>query len=171
MATRDRTAIPADEQSGTNEIMDAIRSIVRALRVNTRSIEMRLGISLAQLWVLQLLDTRPSQSVNDLADATATHQSSVSVVVRRLVERGLVRRELAAEDRRRVRVDITDAGRALLREAPPTVQVELIGALRRMAPEPRQNLANLMRAWLSDAGLDLSRQPPMLMEDEPEEDA
>ncbi|HKW48751.1 MAG TPA: MarR family winged helix-turn-helix transcriptional regulator [Gemmatimonadaceae bacterium] len=151
--------------------MDAIRSIVRALRVNTRSIEIRLGISLAQLWILQLLDARPSQSVNDLAEATATHQSSVSVVVRRLVDRGFVTRKVATEDRRRVCVDITDAGRSLLRKAPPTVQVELIGALRRMAPEPRQNLANLIRAWLSDAGLDVNERPPMLMEDEPDEAA
>jgi DNA-binding MarR family transcriptional regulator len=171
MATQGRTqAAPADEHRSTNEIMDAIRSIVRALRVNTRAIEIRLGISLAQLWVLQLLEARPSQSVNDLAEATATHQSSVSVVVRRLVDRGLVTRTMAVEDRRRVRVDITDAGRDLLRKAPTTVQVALLGALRRMAPEPRQNLANLMRSWLSDAGLDLSERPPMLME-EPDEAA
>lgn len=167
MATQGgRQPIPADERNDTNDIMDGVRAIVRALRVNTRSIEMRLGISLAQLWVLQLLDARPGQSVNDLAEATATHQSSVSVVVRRLVDRGLVRREIATEDRRRVRVDITAAGRALLQQAPPTVQVELIGALRRMAPEPRQQLAHLMRAWLNDAGLDPSERPPMLMEDD-----
>jgi DNA-binding MarR family transcriptional regulator len=167
MATQGRTpAALADEQQSTNEIMDAIRSIVRALRVNTRSIEIRLGISLAQLWVLQLLEARPSQSVNDLAEATATHQSSVSVVVRRLVDRGFVTRKAAIEDRRRVCVDITDAGRDLLQKAPPTVQVALIGALRRMAPDSRQHLATLMRTWLSEAGLDLSESPPMLMEDE-----
>ena len=167
MATQGRTpAAPADEQQSTNEIMDSIRSIVRALRVNTRSIEIRLGISLAQLWVLQLLEARPSQSVNDLAEATATHQSSVSVVVRRLVDRGFVTRRAALEDRRRVCVDITDAGRDLLHKAPPTVQVALVGALRRMSPDARQHLATLMRAWLSEAGLDLSDKPPMLMEEE-----
>jgi len=166
MATQGRTQ-PArvDDHRSTNEIMDGIRSIVRALRVNTRSIEARLGISLAQLWVLQLLEAHPSQSVNDLAEATATHQSSVSVVVRRLVERGFVTRTMAIEDRRRVRVDITDAGRDLLRKAPTTVQVSLLSALRRMAPDARQNLATLMRSWLSDAGLDLNERPPMLMED------
>ena len=156
----------ADEQRSTNEIMDSIRSIVRALRVNTRSIEIHLGVSLAQLWVLQLLDAQPSQSVNDLAEATATHQSSVSVVVRRLVDRGFVTRRAATEDRRRVCVDITDAGRSLLHQAPPTVQVELIGALRRMAPDKRQHLAALMKAWLVDAGLDTGEKPPMLMEDD-----
>lgn len=167
MHSRSRSGLAADQKS-TNEVMDGIRSIVRALRVNTRAVELRLGISLAQLWVLQLLESRPSQSVNDLAEATATHQSSVSVVVRRLVERGLATRKKARDDMRRVCVDITDAGRYLLRTAPPTVQVELIAALRRMAPDQRQELADLMRRWLTDAGLDLSGGPPMLMEDDPD---
>ena len=165
MATQEQAA-GADEQNSTSEIMDGIRAIVRALRVNTRSIEIRLGISLAQLWVLQLLDARPSQSVNDLAEATATHQSSVSVVVRRLVDRGFVTRKAALEDRRRMCLDITEAGRDLLRTAPPTVQVALIGALRRMDPGSRQNLAILLRTWLTGAGLDLTAKPPMLMEEE-----
>ena len=33
------------------EIMDGVRAVVRALRINTRAIEKQMGISLAQLWV------------------------------------------------------------------------------------------------------------------------
>jgi hypothetical protein len=40
--------------------MNAVRSVVRALRLNTRSIEGKLGISLAQLFVLQQLADRPA---------------------------------------------------------------------------------------------------------------
>src|SRR6478736_1986575 len=87
--------------------MNAVRSIVRAFRVNTRAIELKMGISLAQLFVLQQLTERPADSLNELAERTATHQSSVSVVVRRLVDRGLVTREAAASDRRRVQIALT----------------------------------------------------------------
>src|ERR1700743_2249656 len=59
--------------------MNAIRSIVRAQRINTRAIELKMGISLAQLFVLQQLAERPSDSLNDLAERTATHQTSASV--------------------------------------------------------------------------------------------
>jgi DNA-binding MarR family transcriptional regulator len=148
------------------EVMDGIRVIVRALRLNTRAIEKQLGISLAQLWVLQLLAEKPAESLNDLAVATATHQSSVSVVVRRLVERGFATRTTAHRDKRRVRIDLTEAGRSLLGNAPPTVQVSLIEGLRRLAPERREHLAVLVRDWLNASGLDLSNAPPMLMEDE-----
>src|SRR5436189_2040003 len=93
------------------EVMDGIRTVVRALRINTRAIEKQMGISLAQLWVLQILAERPADSLNELALATATHQSSVSVVVRRLVERELVTRTTANRDKRRVRIELTESGR------------------------------------------------------------
>ncbi|HZI40736.1 MAG TPA: MarR family transcriptional regulator, partial [Gemmatimonadaceae bacterium] len=88
---------PTDD---TARAMNAVRSVVRALRLNTRSIEGKLGISLAQLFVLQQLADKPSDSLNELAERTATHQSSVSVVVRRLVDRGLVTRVASESDRR-----------------------------------------------------------------------
>jgi DNA-binding MarR family transcriptional regulator len=156
----------AAEQRAVGEIMNGIRSIVRALRLNTRAIERQLGISLAQLWVLQILKDRPAESLNELAIATATHQSSVSVVVRRLVDAALVTRSAATDDKRRVRIELTDAGRSLLEKAPTTVQVELMEGLRRMHPDRRVQLAELMNDWLSASGLDLSVVPPMLMEDE-----
>lgn len=146
--------------------MNAIRSIVRALRLNTRSIEGKLGISLAQLFVLQQLAEKPAESLNELADRTATHQSSVSVVVRRLVDRGYVTREAAASDRRRVQIALTESGRSLLRGAPPTVQSDLMTGMARMNPEQRATLADLLETWLLASGIDLAA-PPMMFEDEP----
>src|SRR5205814_5128834 len=76
----------------TRAAMDSIRRVVQALRVSSRAAEQRVGLSGAQLFVLQRLAASPAMSINDLAEGTVTHQSSVSVVRRRLVERGLVRR-------------------------------------------------------------------------------
>src|SRR5689334_21220598 len=95
------TTDTADSQAVARS-MNAIRSVVRALRINTRSIELQMGISLAQLFVLQQLAERPAASLNELAERTATHQSSVSVVVRRLVERGFVSRTSSPTDKRRI---------------------------------------------------------------------
>jgi len=146
--------------------MNAIRSVVRALRVNTRSIEGKLGISLAQLFVLQQLSEKPADSLNELAERTATHQSSVSVVVRRLVDRGLVTRVAATSDRRRVQIALTPAGEAVLRGAPPTIQSDLMHGMARMNPEQRATLAELLEVWLLASGIDLAA-PPMIFEDEP----
>lgn len=146
--------------------MNAVRSIVRALRLNTRSIESKLGISLAQLFVLHQLADKPADSLNELAERTATHQSSVSVVVRRLVERGLVTRVSSSTDRRRVQIALTPAGESMLRGAPPTVQNDLIHGMSRMTPEQRGTLAELLELWVLASGIDLAA-PPMMFEDEP----
>src|ERR1051326_5438450 len=105
----DVAADPPELSEDLTRSMDAIRSIVRALRLNTREIELKIGISLAQLFVLQQVAERPAESLNDLADRTATHQSSVSVVVRRLVDRGFVTRTPSAADKRRIEIQGTPA--------------------------------------------------------------
>ena len=168
MTTRALTLAPspAADQRAIADVMDGIRAVVRALRINTRAIEKQLGISLAQLWVLQILAERPAESLNELAVATATHQSSVSVVVRRLVERALVTRTTAHRDKRRVRIELTEAGRSLLAKAPPTVQITLVNGFGHLSPDRRQDLASLMREWLTESGLDVNTTPPMLMEDD-----
>ncbi len=145
--------------------MNAMRSVVRALRINTRAIELRTGISLAQLFVLQQLAERPVESLNELAARTATHQSSVSVVVRRLVDRGLVTRTAAPHDRRRVQIALTPQGRAMLADAPTTVQVQLIEGMAQMTDDHRRRLADLLEEWLRRSGVDLAA-PPMIGEED-----
>ena len=145
--------------------MNAVRSIVRAFRVNTRAIELKMGISLAQLFVLQQLTERPAESLNELAERTATHQSSVSVVVRRLVERGLVSRTSSSTDRRRIEIAVTPAGSALLEDAPTTIQTQLMTALRRLSRDEQNTLAGLLERWLREAKIDFTA-PPMMGEDD-----
>lgn len=147
--------------------MDAIRAVVRALRINTRAIELEIGISLAQLFVLQQVAERPADSLNDLAERTATHQSSVSVVVRRLVDRGLVTRNSSTADKRRIQIAVTPAGEKLLVGAPQTIQARLMSALGTLDGAERKQLGDLLTRWLDAAGISYAA-PPMI--GEPDDD-
>ncbi|CAN5314623.1 hypothetical protein BH09GEM1_BH09GEM1_32350 [soil metagenome] len=144
---------------GTNvksaaRVMDASRRLVRALAGSARAIEAGTGISGAQLFILrQLAGAEQPLSVSELADLTLTHQSTVSGVVSRLVERGLVTRTPASDDARRVEVAITRAGRRLLADAPLTVQTQLVSGLARLGEARRDILANVLDAWLDASGL------------------
>ena len=160
-----KTTATSREIRTVERTMNAVRSIVRALRMNTRAIELRMGISLAQLFVLQQLAERPADSLNDLAERTATHQSPVSAVVRRLLERGLVSRTPATTDKRRIEIDLTPAGRSLLVGAPTTIQTQLIDGMRRMSAEQQMGLADLLERWLRESNIDLAS-PPMMGEAE-----
>ena len=146
-------------------VMDALRRIVRTLRVASRATEKQIGISGAQLYVLQELARQPASSVNDLAERTTTHQSSVSAVVSRLVERGLVVRRPSPEDGRRVTIELTTAGQELAKTSPPTAQAQLIEGLRAMPLEDCNRLIELLESWADSAHLD-SGPSPFIFEDE-----
>lgn len=145
--------------------MDALRRIVQALRISSRQAEVRAGIPGAQLFVLSQLRDGAQLSVNELADRTATHQSSVSVVVDRLVKRGLVRRSVAEDDARRRVVKLTGEGSATLRGAPDPVQERLISALQRMDADTVRQLALALTAWTRSINEDES--PPVMFGERP----
>ncbi|AUX20057.1 MarR family transcriptional regulator [Sorangium cellulosum] len=145
--------------------MDALRAIVQRLRVASRACERQLGLSSAQLFVLQQLDQAAASSISDLARRTLTHQSSVSVVVTRLAERGLVTRRASPEDARRTEIALTPAGRALLRRAPRTVQAELVAAMDRLPAAERRGLARSLTALARAIGAG-HEAPPLFFEGE-----
>ena len=114
-------------------VVNGLRRIVRALHRSHRLAEQKFELSAAQLLVLQRLAEASSLSVNELADRTFTHQSTVSVVVTRLVDRGLVRRSRADDDARRAELMLTGSGRALLQRAMSSALAQLIDALDAMS--------------------------------------
>jgi DNA-binding MarR family transcriptional regulator len=128
--------------------LNALRRIIRALRLSSTVTEKTLGVSGAQLFVLHQLEAGAPLdgvgfSIAELAQRTSTDPSSVSVVVRRLVARKLAARRTSAVDGRRAEVVITAAGRALLRKAPRPVQEVLIEALEAL---PKAELTVTVRS-------------------------
>jgi DNA-binding MarR family transcriptional regulator len=116
--------------------LEALRRLVRGLRLSASDVESRLGISMAQLFVLQRLADGVPRSLVELAAETLTDPSSVSVVVSRLAARKLVARRPDPTDARRAQVTIAARGRALLERAPEPAQERLVRVLARL-PERR----------------------------------
>jgi DNA-binding MarR family transcriptional regulator len=151
----------------TREALDAIRRIVRVLRESSRATERSVGLSTAQLFVLQRLGGTANLSVNELAARTFTHQSSVSVVVSKLVARGLVVRRISPEDGRRVEVGLTSAGRTLLKRSPGgAAQDRLIAGIQSLGAVARRALAGSLKE-LVDAMALSDEQPAMFFESVP----
>jgi len=131
--------------------MDQFRRIVHALRSSHRAAG-HLNLTGAQLFVLNVLGGagRPL-SVTDIAERTQTDQSTVSVVVSRLVERGLVSRKQSTEDTRRVELSLTARGRALQKKAPATVgQQRLTASLEQLSPRDARTLLKLLDRLVED---------------------
>jgi DNA-binding MarR family transcriptional regulator len=126
-------------------ILDAIRHLVRALRLSHQEAERRAGLSAARLFVLQSLEDGRGLSLREVAARTATDPSSVSVVVARLVEAGLVRRRRSRGDGRQLELTLTARGHARLGKAPASLaQPSLVQALERLSARERTTLGRLM---------------------------
>lgn len=146
--------------------LDAFRHIVQALRVD-RAGGHRAGLSSAQLFALQQIADHPAASINDIAALTFTHQSSVSVVIQRLVRQRLVAKGTASDDRRRQRLTLTAKGRRVLRRAPVAVQEHLIAAISALPAADRRALARSLRAVARLVVPDgAAAHPPMFFEED-----
>jgi DNA-binding MarR family transcriptional regulator len=152
-------------KSEAQHVLDSIRRVVQELRVADREAENTLGLSGAQLFVMKKLGEKATMSVNELAERTHTHQSSVSVVVHRLVEKRLVKRGESEADRRRAELTLTPEGRKVLSRSPHSPQDRMIEAIDSMPVENRKQLAIRLAELVAAMGLS-GQMPEMFFEAE-----
>ncbi|MBS1124856.1 MAG: Transcriptional regulator, MarR family [Deltaproteobacteria bacterium] len=133
-------------------VLIALRRIVRYLRLADREVEVACRLSAAQLFVLHTLVETSGLSLAELAARTLTDQSSVSTVVARLVERGLVSRRASPTDRRRAELRVTPAGHRMVRRAPRAPQAQIIAAIRAMRAPHRAELVRALDGLVAAIG-------------------
>ena len=144
--------------------VDAVRRILRALRLAARDTQAAAGLSAAQLFVLQALDQGGEASLSDLAGRTMTDRSSVAAVVDRLLDAKLVVRGTSAADRRRASISLTAAGRSVLARSPEPPGALLMSALQSLPARQVSALSAGLAALASAMGADTGR-ATMLFED------
>src|ERR1019366_3820533 len=136
------------------QALERLRTLISALSQSARAVERSTGITNAQLFLLQQLAEVESLSVNDLAARARTQQSTVSIVIARLVRAGLAGQHKSAADGRIAVVSLTPKGRRRLRHAPAPPASALLRAIEALSERDARALANGMQALLG--ALDLS---------------
>ncbi|MDP4221529.1 MAG: MarR family transcriptional regulator [Bacteroidota bacterium] len=148
-----KKTIRAKGTADSTQILNDIRRLVQAIRMASLDSEKKIGLSVAQLLILQRLREEDDLSVNDLAERTMTHQSSVSVIVKKLEQKRLVKRSTSDEDARKYKISLTKKGAALMKKAPPPVHDTLIDALEKLDPKTRGKFAEGFSAFLKMASI------------------
>jgi DNA-binding MarR family transcriptional regulator len=162
--SQDRVSMPRSSQATMQDAaLRGLRTIIAVLSRSARAIEARTGVTNAQLFILQQLQADEALGINDLAARARTGQSAVSIVVRRLVRRGLVHRRRLVADGRRVGVSLTVAGRALVCQAPEPPTTRLLAAVGGLDYEDLRALARGVTALVPAMGV-AGETPPMLFE-------
>jgi DNA-binding MarR family transcriptional regulator len=115
----------------------AVMRTTRRLRAEKSS----EAISDAQYSVLAALDCDGAQTPRALADREHVQPPSMTRIVNALVESGLATRADHPDDGRQVLVEITEAGRAEVRETRRRRTAWLAGRLAELTPDERDTLA------------------------------
>lgn len=101
------------------------------------------GLQRQQFWVLGSLMDGPRR-MSDLAECAQISQTSLTGIVDRLVERGLVERIRSDEDRRVVEVALTEDGRAEKLASHANMLRRIDDVLSPLSSEERREFARLV---------------------------
>ena len=161
----------SDQYQGTttldqlNQALVSIRRILRATEMHGKALRQATGLKTSQLLVLQALEESHELTVGGITAEVHMAQASVTMIVARLEILGFVSRNRGTTDKRNVFVTLTDAGRAILKQAPEALHQRFADAFEPLETwEKTMLIASLQRvaAMLDAADLEAA---PMLQFD------
>jgi MarR family transcriptional regulator, lower aerobic nicotinate degradation pathway regulator len=155
-----RDPSPGQEDLG---LVDALAQLTFAVQGILGRIAAAHELSMIQVRLLGILrDRRPT--INELARLLQLDKSSVTGLVDRAQERGLVRRTASTLDRRSVHVTITAAGQELVDQGWAAFEAEIAVLVADLNPAQRARLsATASRVVAADArrrGIDILKVEP-----------
>src|ERR1041384_5174484 len=115
----------------TLQFMQRMWDLVHALDVRSKRMAKTLGVTGPQRLVLRVLGQSPEMTASDISQTLGMHPSTLTGVLRRLAERGILKRNVDDADRRRARFRLTTLGRKIDRERKGTVEAAVRRALGR----------------------------------------
>ncbi len=122
----------AEKSRTVAEIIDNIRRVFQVVNEQSKRAERETGLTGPQLWAIKTIAQDDSLMVSEIAGRMYLHPATVVGILDRLEARGLVRRVRSSEDRRVVRVELTAAGKSLVRIAPEVAQGLLVAGLEKL---------------------------------------
>jgi len=138
----------------TDAVVDAVLGASRALvAVAARSLAtVADDVTLAQYRVLIELAARGPQRLADLASALTVERSTATRMCDRLVRKRLVARQRSTDDRRVVRVSLTEAGAELVVEVSRRRRAEIARIVRRIPVADRPQVVGALQDFARAAG-------------------
>jgi len=141
-----------------DEILIALRRIIRAVDLRSKSLVKETGLTAPQLVVLQALGRSGATKPSALSRTVSLSQPTVTAILERLTAAGLVKRAKSDSDRRAVLAELTEAGAEAVANSPQLLQAGFIDAFhelpsweRHMLIASLQRIAGLMNAESIDA--------------------
>ena len=142
-ALNNKQALPWDNPRFRNWIalVRAEKAVVRELSRALAPLNLKLG----QLDVLMNLYRHPGQSQHDLARRLLVGRSNITMLLPQLEKQGLLRRESDAQDKRIMRLHLTETGEQRLMEALAVYTAVIDRVMDQSSVEECDQLGDIMR--------------------------
>jgi len=114
--------MPIHNTSFDKRVLRSLRRIIRSVDIYSRKLNSEFGLTTPQLLCLSALDEGHDMVMSDLARSINLSPSTVIGIVDRLEHKKLLQRVRSNTDRRKVKVEITEAGRDIANKAPSLLQ-------------------------------------------------
>lgn len=110
----------------------SLRRILRATELGSKQLARTFRLTTSQLIVLEILNERGQATAGAIAARAGLSQATVTALVDKLAQRGLVVRRRGETDRRQVWIELLDDGRRALAEVPGTLQTRFCANFERL---------------------------------------
>ncbi|WP_371378154.1 MarR family winged helix-turn-helix transcriptional regulator [Thalassotalea aquiviva] len=104
------------------ELLISIRKVIRAIDLHSKQLNKTSGLTGPQLLILQEIARVKGVMASQVAKQVNLSAATVTNIIDRLENRGLVERIRSTQDKRRVGLFLTEQGRNLLINAPQLLQ-------------------------------------------------
>jgi DNA-binding MarR family transcriptional regulator len=125
-------------------ILISLRRIIRAIDLHSRELEARFQLTVPQLVCLRGI-ADGSSNPSELSERVFLSKATVTGILNRLEDRGLIQRERKDADRRRVTVSLTEKGVDLLSSSPLPLQERFSTRLNELPPENQALIDRILR--------------------------
>mgnify|MGYP003625391057 CR=1 FL=1 len=135
------------------DVLVSLRRIIRATDLQSKRILKASGLTIPQVMVLRAIDALGDVTVKRISDAVSLSQATVTTILNRLQDKGLIERVRGQADKRVVNARLTTVGCEVLADAPPLLHEQFIDRFESLADwEKTQILSALQRvATMMDA--------------------
>ncbi|MBI1202312.1 MAG: MarR family transcriptional regulator [Rhodopseudomonas sp.] len=144
------TAGNRSQKQPARTVIDAVRRIMHAADLRSRRLARETGLTAPQLAILQAIAELGEVTTGRISADASLSQATVTVILDRLVERGLVERYRSADDRRIVHSRLTAAGQQALTAAEPAINARLVREFERLPPDKQAELVAALE-WMVGA--------------------
>ena len=114
-------------------ILFALRKIIQATDLHSRSLSRKCGLTGPQLVILETVSNHRRISVTGLAKSISLRQATVTDIINRLVKNGYLIKRKSKKDKRQVRMSLSEKGAKVLDQAPPPLQETFIERFSNLA--------------------------------------